>query len=594
MAGSEGVTQTSAKAQRIASSPGGGSVGGAGFAGVLISIALAAAAARGAFVLRSPDRNWSHSVYYEGDAPLWVRYADCLRAERPFEFDIPVHPPGMGYVLAWLLPASSGGDFLPLKVGWAIVGSLTCVLAAVVARPVLGARAAVMTGLLCAASFGLIVQSTSLNNEALYAPLLLFAIDLTRRVAHRPRWWTAVALGVVHGAAALLRPEHVAAAGLLSAWLMARRSGAATFGESAREGPRRAGRPGVRPALISLIVFVLVPLPWNVRSFRAIQRFNMIEPATPDYERPGANWTGDAIARMRELPAFARDGTSRHIAELARSVGQATIDRAFVDRFFDELMGYRPRPISPWTFVSNQGALSFALANHALADGGFSLRPLEAESPGAFSFANPRHLRLFQEGYAIGLRHVLSDWDDAARLMAAKLRRFVDGLRLGFGDRNLPFGVEGVRWPVDQLTVRTSGSASWGGVVVVLACVGAWVARARFGAALFVLVIAYKLLVTVAFYGYARQAVTVLPVVFALASAGLEGVLVAPLLRGAACPRRWEMAGLVVLAAGCMLMAVLPWRAAYRYDVSGSAEAAPRMGRGAFESAQPLAVRLKE
>ena len=73
------------------------------------AITLLALLLRLAFLFGSPDRAWPHSIWYEGDAPLWVEYAAALDKGEAFEFNLPIHPPGVAYPLSWFYPGVRTG-----------------------------------------------------------------------------------------------------------------------------------------------------------------------------------------------------------------------------------------------------------------------------------------------------------------------------------------------------------------------------------------------------------------------------------------------------------------------------------------------------
>ena len=68
-------------------------------AGAIFVVALLA---RVIFLFNSSDRDWPHSIFYEGDAVMWVEWAAALDHNEAFEFNLPIHPPGVAYPIAWL------------------------------------------------------------------------------------------------------------------------------------------------------------------------------------------------------------------------------------------------------------------------------------------------------------------------------------------------------------------------------------------------------------------------------------------------------------------------------------------------------------
>lgn len=559
------------------------------------------------FLWGTPDRRWPHGVLYEGDAPLYVRWAAAIRAVKPFEFDLPIHSPGTAFLYS-IFGVAPGMDFLPLKIGLCVIGSLSCLLAWRLAYPLVGRGVALAAGLLSAASFGLLVQCTTLNNETLYTFLLLVILAMLLRLADRPALYLAVLLGVVHALAALLRAEHILFFLLSLPYLAVRWMAHSSFrNQRSASGERTVSVPYRLCFLFAMsAVFILVPLPWTIRSFRAIQEFNTVGSEPVRFEAAEVPWTPQAIEYLQRLPAFARSPNFRFVTFLAIDARQTVVDEAFVRDFFDQ-MGYVPRALSRYTFISNQGALSFALANNDLADGGFSTLLLDAGSgrsaPGGqvsvsdFAFANPRHLRLFQEGYRIGWDYLRANPRAAAKLMWNKLTIFVAGLASGFTAWNAPLGGTGLRRPVDQFVVTWDTIASrpglvlaWRLFIVVLIAAGLAESVKRRTAGLLILVIVYKLLLNLAFYGYTRQAVSILPVTYIFVALGLVRML----------PRRQRILGLldgrlgsaVVAATAVLLIAsgVASGVRGWEYQVYGSGDPAPEWGPRAFESHQSIEV----
>ena len=353
--------------------------------------------------------------------------------------------------------------------------------------------------------------------------------------------------------------------------------------------------PGVIISLIILIAgYFLVPLPWNIRSYRAIERFNTVEPRPVNYAAARVPWTPPAIEIIRSLPAFAREGNFLLLTDLAGMRGMQEVTHQFVESWFKEEAGFVPRPLSPYTFVCNQGPLSFALANNELSDGGFSTRLLDPQRATKLAFGNPKHLRLFLEGYSVGAKFVREHPGDALRLFGRKLVIFTSGLTQGLTPLNLPLGIQGIRRPADQLGPMPGSAHVWPAAVLVLAGIGLIACRRRRGGGLCVLMIAAKTLVAVAFYGYVREAVSILPFFQVLVALGLETVLFAPLSRTWPQLSRAQLAlvaGWVIVTGTVGLFSATQ---TLRYDISGSVDMTPLWGPGAFESQQPLEIRRIE
>ncbi|MBI5764692.1 MAG: glycosyltransferase family 39 protein [Planctomycetes bacterium] len=555
-----------------------------------VGIVLSAIAMRAGFLWGSPDRAWPPSALYEGDAPLWVQFARSIHDGTSFEMGIPLHAPGMAWLLRWIAPIGNGATFLSTKLLMSGLGCVNCLIAALLARRVAGTTVGAICGVLCAASFGLTVQSTTLNNETPYAFLLLLSLLMLRRTG-RPRAGRAALWGAVNALAALLRPEHALIFSLLVLYSLSR-------GESSSSHP--APRRGVGLALLSAAVFVLIPLPMSYRSYHAIKQFNTVEPTPVDFASLGIRWTDDARETIAGFPAFAREPNARLLSALARQRGLSDVTQPFIEKWLTEEVQYTPQPLSAITFLSSQGPLAFALANNADADGGFSTRLLDtvmgapapdgAVSVNDFSFANPCHLRLYQHGYFAGLQYIYLNPVAAMSLVGRKLANFMSGIASGLTLWNLPTGVIGVRRPVDQLAANLGEVKVWSLLLLALTMVGVFTALSRRVGGTLLVVIGGKLLITCAFFGYARQGVATLPLVYVFFAMGFERLFISPFVQpGAALEhlgRRIFLGACAVVIVSSLWLGGRGWS----YDISGRADPAPQWGVAAFESHQPLRI----
>jgi hypothetical protein len=187
-------------------------------------------------------------------------------------------------------------------------------------------------------------------------------------------------------------------------------------------------------------------------------------------------------------------------------------------RVLQELNARHPglEPLPELTLVTVYGPINFAMANNAQATGGFTpdlVNQLGAD--GNLDVANPAQRRLLLHGYAEGLRWLGEHPGDAARLLLAKLDRWLDGLSLGFGVSNFPAGLRGSRPPVDVFIPERIW-LKWPLTLLLLA--GAALSlRAPYRAfSLFTLVILHRLLITLAFFGYARGLLAIFPALLPL------------------------------------------------------------------------------
>ncbi|MFM7296774.1 MAG: hypothetical protein ACKO4Q_06085 [Planctomycetota bacterium] len=476
-----------------------------------LAFALVAFGLRAAFLFANEGAGWPHSLFYEGDAPVWIQWASALRAGQPFEFDLPVRAPGMAFLIEAL-----GGDlrapFTALKLTLCALGGATVGLFFAALRAWASPRVAGLAAALLALSFGQFELATSLNNEAPYLLLVVAALALHAWTRAGRSLSIALALGALHGLANLLRSEHVGFLALLLAFelLRARSNWRATIGRSA----------------LTALAFLVVSAPWMLRSHAALERFNELEPRPIAWERARPAWSPEARAALLELPAFCREGLFLMLSDRVGRAGSSRVEREDLARLLDSTFGYRPEPLALWTLSSAKGALDFALANDLTGDGGFSRAALsdEFDQDPPFAFGRPSHLKLWNHGYGIALERMRSDpaaWNALAR---AKLARFSDGLFTGFGSENWPLGLELSRAPIDLAVSRTR-SYIWWSVCLVASFVGLVLGLRRRIAADWILWLGFKLALTVAFYGYARQGATAQLACFVLVALSLDALI---------------------------------------------------------------------
>jgi hypothetical protein len=263
-----------------------------------------------------------------------------------------------------------------------------------------------------------------------------------------------------------------------------------------------------------------------------------------------------------------------------------------LELLFRQEFDYVPEPLSALTFVSSQGPLSFALANHPDSNGGFTKRALDARfaTDVYLHLPLPSHLRLYNHGYAVGASYIVEDFGRWLRLVGRKLRRFSGGIAMGFTGLNVPIGRGGVREPVDMATPPAGSGYVWRAVLGAFFVAGVVVAvRARVGGIWFI-VIAYKLVVTILFYGYARQAASILPAFFIFIALGFDALVLRFLLH-----RLEDMrVRYVVPWSVCVMLIVMDVVAASNVSpmaVVGTHHRAPQWGEYAIASFERLELR---
>ena len=534
-----------------------------------------------AFLANSPDATWPHSVLSEGDAPVWATWAQQLVRGEPFEEDLPFRTPGVAYLLAWL--GATSAPFTAAKALWCAMSAATAAATYLVLARFFTRRAGLFAALILALSFLAGVAATTLNNETPYALLLVLIGGATLAWCRRATVLLSIALGAMHAAAMLLRAEH--------ALLVVLCAGGMVVG--ARE--QGLARIAIQSTWI-VATGVLALLPWTLRSNAAVERYNTVSAPVP-YDSMWPEWRDDAIAEYEKLPAFVRTGNFATLNTFVRRNQLREVDAAAIRRYFDETWSYVPGPLPTWSLVSFKGPLDFALANDPRSEGGFSRAPLadKYDQNPPFSFARPTHAEMLADGYAIGWRKLSEDPAGARALITEKLLRFTDGATLGLFASNWPYDRTGelVRQPVD-LAVPARGSAVvWKALVLALVALGTIVALFRRGGWILVAILVYRLAIVAAFYGYARHAASIAPILAALAALGIDALLlgfVRVLPFGTACLGRLFVAiAAPVVAALLLLFALLsalspPTWTTRTASADGRIELTPEWGEGAFTS----------
>ena len=549
---------------------------------VALAIFTATLTLRLTFLLRSPDAAWPHSVLYEGDAPVWARWAALIVTGQPFEDDLAFRTPGVAFPLAWL--GFTAAPFTAAKVLWCVLSASTpALLFLTMARWFSRATGAVAAALL-SLGFGSFAIATSLNNEAPYALLLTMLAWGTLEWAHRPRAWLAAALGLAHGTAMLLRAEHLLLLCLMAAWM---------GGRWWRSTPRQ-GRGPVHLAAMGLMA-VAACLPWSLRSHAAAVRFNTQAPAVP-YESARPRWTPEAVAALEALPAFTRAPNLAFISHQALRSGLPAVDAADVQAFFEREWGYVPEPLPSWCLVSFKGPLDFALSNDPRSDGGFSRAALsdshDRDPP--FHLARPSHLRLVNHGWSAGWDAIRADPRRWMELEWEKLRRFGDGLALGLFPSDWPHAERLVRRSIDVATPRRGDATAWSVATLTTLLLGVVACARTPGGGLWLVVLGYRVVVILLFYGYARHAVSIAPATAAITALGvawLSRMTLAPWPRAVRAVPWVSAAAVAALLTACVWSCWNPPSLRARSAMIGDRlNAAPEWGPNAFEAVDAVAL----
>lgn len=517
---------------------------------------------RALFVAATPDAAWGYSAAFKGDALVWLEAAARLRQGLPVDQGLPIHPPATAWLLA-LVWDGQVGSLVGLRQLWVLMGALVPALVYLAARRACGSAPALTTGVLCALSSSLMLLSASIDNETPYLVLLWAGWPLLERLRRRgPGVLACLVFGAWHALACLFRVEHAFFALTTTAWLAWtwwRPANAATEPEPVDRG--RALRGFGWATLAALVVLT----PWHVQTWRALRQANEhVPPGSPaeqaalrTVERQLSNveWEAGALQRRDQLPALARSQAALFVAATLTQRGATRVQAADFE-VLEEAFGTLPKPLPAHPFVSLYGPLNFALANHAGADGGFSPTLLAAAPPlrgGAsrypaalvaglppaqLALVYPPHLALVADGYSIGARWIRAEPRAFVRLVVHKLMRFWSGVATGLGGFGLPLGRNGPRWAVDLAVAGPSMLGRlWACAWLGLAGLGVWHALRRPGTAAcaslvpWVLFLINRLVVSVGFFGYARQGAMTVPVVALFAALALHGSLPARLVR---------------------------------------------------------------
>jgi len=483
------------------------------------------------FLLTIPDAAGPYNPYYIGDTPTWLEYAKAIQSGSPFDLGLPLRPPGVAYLIALVWSGQEAG--LPLlKLAWSVFGAGTVALFFLAVFRSFNYRVAVVAALAAAASTGLIILSTSLNNETPYLLLVIASFTLWEPIRRRPRLRVLLAWSVLHGLACLIRVEHVLFFALVSAylvWAWVRMPGLAlTWKQSTGRG------------LLMLTLFILPLIPWQLHIWSQINQFNqkplltsgVTEQAYQQLESLLGDfpWTEKAVQEKETLPAFCRRPNVNFIAATVAMRGGSEVTAGDF-QIIEEAFGSRPGPIGAYPFVAMYGPLNFRLANNSEASGGFTRAPLEAPPPlggGAsgypaflvaglpppdLAFTYTPHLEIVNHGYRLGLDWILRNPGNYLKLAVRKIEIFWSGVTLGFTGYGLPLGLSGVRGSVDLLAPEGGVGITlwrWAGLAVLLA--GLWLGRREEPLVPWMLFLAMKVIATLGFFGYAREGAVLIPV----------------------------------------------------------------------------------
>lgn len=505
-----------------------------------------------------PDRMWPYGCAFKGDAVVWLRYAWSLQdtwnvgdvaLQQRFELGLPLRPPATGYLLAWLWDRAPASVPM-LRTVWSVLGALLAPLLYAGTRRTIGEGAATFAGVATALSTGLIMLSSSLDSETPYLLIATAAVVLTPRLVTKASVGMIVVVGALHGVACLFRVEHTLFAMFLVMWTWRQwhaHAGMRLLAASAR-------------SLAMVVVALAVTVPWHVHAFAQVERFAR-EDSSPIQTAGALPWSVAARAEIDTLPGFVRGSAFATIDAIVRHRGGTQVDVADL-AVLEEATGSWPEPLANHPWIAIYGPLNFALANHPGASGGFDRALLDAPPPmrggrdqypkawldslpqdGALALQYPPHLHLLNHGYREGLGWIANDLGAWLALVARKLTRAWSGLAHGLGGLALPLGPGGVRRAVDMLVPQGWHVLAWQVLVLLALVLSLRPAWANSRAHPFLLWLAAHVVVTVAFFGYARVGAMAVP-----AAAVVLGLGGAAWLRTSRRLRAWRTIGMVIVA----------------------------------------------
>ena len=429
-----------------------------------------------AFLFSNLDRTWGFTIFYEGDSETFYNYARALIAGQPYDSGVPFHPPGFPYVLSFAhrwVGAGSPIDSVPhqtLKIWMAAIGSLPAGLSYLLARRFLGHGVALLGAALLGYSFSSYVISIAPVSESLYCTLLLLSLLWWTHRVELPRRTDTGRPSTETSRGQVLELLEWSLLGVLLALLCLTRA----------EG--------------SLIVFVVIVVSAFVHRRAPVRRWSWL----------------------------------LMIAGFVLAMTPWTLRNAHVlDQLNDRLSGQIAEPLPTFVPITAYGPLNFALANHEGATGEFSRSLLTSGLHEAtLDLRDPQHLQYFLHGYRIGLSYLSSHPGDAVQLILKKWALYAGTLRNGYTQWNVPAGLNGVRRPVDAFVTYQPAMlwihfAAW-----IIGIALAWRAgpSARRWLGVSAIPVGCGLVVTAAFFGYARLGTVLLPFIFPTIAFGLTRV----------------------------------------------------------------------
>ncbi|MFH0964058.1 MAG: glycosyltransferase family 39 protein [Planctomycetota bacterium] len=225
---------------------------------LLLLIFLLAVALRVAWALaQPPDLNYPDSVGYDMVARNFLATGDLVQGESTKISRVPVYP----LYLSACYKLFGEGNYVFPRVIQAVLGSVLCLVVYELARPLLGARVALLAALGAAVYPFFIFYSALLLTETFFTlalAIFLWLILSLERLPDQPLLAKAAVAGLLAGATVLLKPSFLLFLPFLAAlWLLVSK--------------RPARALGALLAIALCTAFVMTP--WVVRNWTLTERF---------------------------------------------------------------------------------------------------------------------------------------------------------------------------------------------------------------------------------------------------------------------------------------------------------------------------------
>jgi hypothetical protein len=193
-------------------------------------------------------------------------------------------------------------------------------------------------------------------------------------------------------------------------------------------------------------------------------------------------------------------------------------------------------------------------------------------------------------GYAAGWSFIKSHFGRWLVNLGRKLSNFSDGVTPGYSSWNIPLGPFGQRRSVDLMTAGSGPALLWKFFILGLFGVGVIMALRQRSGGLWLILITSKVLITLAFYGYARQAASIFPAFAVFMALSIDwGVQWACSRWAIAARPGWLLA--CVLPGGLFVADAVSLASPPSMAVDGPIVVSPQWGQTAFECSSPIIIK---